>query len=235
MDDENFINNDRMTKIANLLIERGIKKKYVSWARSDTIVRHPEVFELWKKAGLSMVYVGLESMSPERLKDLNKRNSAENNQKAVKILKDLGITLHASFMLDPGFGEEEFDALEKEVSKICPAEITFTVFSPSPGTEMWEKHKNNYIKDPYVYYDCMHTILPTKLEIRRFYQRFSDLYALVFRKNPLRLSKIKYPIRELLTIIPYGFKYVFALRKLYREYPPTPDRSRPKRASFRRA
>jgi radical SAM superfamily enzyme YgiQ (UPF0313 family) len=228
VDDENFINNDRMTRIANLLIERGVKKKYVSWARSDTIVRHPEVFELWKKAGLSMVYVGLESMSAERLKDLNKRNSAENNQKAIQILKDLGITLHASFMLDPGFGEEEFDALEKEVTKICPAEITFTVFSPSPGTEMWQKHKDNYIKDPYVYYDCMHTILPTKLEIRRFYQRFSDLYALVFRKNPLRLSKIRFPIRELLTVIPYGFKYVFALRKLYREYPPYAEKVKAK-------
>ncbi len=222
VDDENFINNDRMTKIATLLIERGIKKKYVSWARSDTIVRHPEVFKLWKQAGLSMVYVGLEAMTGERLAKLNKRTTVETNTKAVAILRDLGITLHASFMLDPDFGEEEFEALKTEVKKICPAEITFTVFSPSPGTELWQKHKNDFIKDPYVYYDCMHTILPTRLPIRRFYQHFSDLYAMVFKANPLRLSKIKYPLRELVTVIYRGIKYVISLKQLYREYEPDP-------------
>jgi radical SAM superfamily enzyme YgiQ (UPF0313 family) len=209
-----------MTKIATLLLERGIKKKYVSWARSDTIVRHPEVFKLWKDAGLSMVYVGLEAMTGERLEKLNKRTTVENNKKAVAILRELGITLHASFMLDPDFGEDEFEALKKEVKALCPAEITFTVFSPSPGTELWQKHKNDFIKDPYVYYDCMHTILPTRLPIRRFYQHFSDLYEIVFRSNPLRLSKIKFPIRELAPLVYRGIKYVVSLRMLYREYEP---------------
>ena len=46
VDDETFLNNKRLTDIANLLLERGIKKKYISWARSDTIVRHPELFRL---------------------------------------------------------------------------------------------------------------------------------------------------------------------------------------------
>lgn len=220
VDDENFINNDRMTKIANLLIERGVKKKYVSWARSDTIVRHPEVFKLWKQAGLSMVYVGLEAMTGERLEKLNKRTTVENNEKAVAILRELGITLHASFMLDPDFGEEEFAALKKEVKKICPAEVTFTVFSPSPGTELWQKHKNDFIKDPYVYYDCMHTILPTRLPIRRFYKHFASLYGIVFRANPLRINRVRVPFREIVTVIIRGFKYVFALKKLYREYEP---------------
>ena len=218
VDDENFINNERMTQIANLLIERGIKKKYVSWARSDSIVRHPEVFKLWKEAGLSMVYVGLEAMTGERLEKLNKRTTVENNRQAVEILKELGITLHASFMLDPDFGEEDFQNLQKEVKKVCPAEVTFTVFSPSPGTELWQKHKDDFIKDPYIYYDCMHTILPTRLPIRRFYQHFSDLYGTAFRSNPLRLNKVKFPLRELGIVISRGFKYVFALRALYKEY-----------------
>ncbi|MEK6582402.1 MAG: radical SAM protein [Nitrospirota bacterium] len=218
VDDENFINSDRMTKIAKLLIERGIKKKYVSWARSDTIVKHPDVFKLWKEAGLSLVYVGLEAMTGERLEKLNKRTTVETNKKAISILHELGITLHASFMLDPDFGEEEFAALKKEVKNICPAEVTFTVFSPSPGTELWQKHKNDFIKDPYIYYDCMHTILPTRLPIRRFYQHFSDLYGIAFRANPLRLNKIKFPLRELGTVIYRGVKYVMALRKLYLEY-----------------
>lgn len=218
VDDENFINSDRMTKIANLLIERGVKKKYVSWARSDSIVRNPEVFSLWKKAGLSMVCVGLEAMTGERLENLNKKTTVETNRRAVEILRELGITLHASFMLDPDFSEEDFAGLKKEVINVCPAEVTFTVFSPSPGTELWQKHKKDFIKDPYVYYDCLHTLLPTRLPMRKFYQRFSELYATSFRSTPLRMNKIKIPLRELFIIVSRGFKYVFALKNLYKEY-----------------
>jgi hopanoid C-3 methylase len=220
VDDENFINGDRMAKIAQLLIDRGIKKKFISWARSDSIVRNPEVFKIWKQAGLSMVYVGLEAMTGERLLKLNKRTTVEKNRRAVEILRELGLTLHASFMLDPDFSEEDFAGLKEEVKKVCPAEVTFTVFSPSPGTELWEKHKNDYIKDPYIYYDCMHTILPTRLSVRKFYQRFSELYGIAFRANPLRINKIRYPIKEVFTVISRGFKYVFHLRRLYLEYEP---------------
>lgn len=220
VDDENFINAERMTRIAQLLIDRGIKKKFYSWARSDTIVRHPEVFKLWKEAGLTMVAIGLEAMVGEQLEKMNKRTSVENNRKAVQIIKDLGLTLRAQFMVDPSFSEEDFVALREEVMKICPAEVAFTVYSPSPGTEAWEQQKNNFIKDPYMYYDCIHTILPTKLPIRKFYQRLSDLYGSAFRANPLRLNRIKFPIRELLKIIALGFQYVFAVRMLYKEYEP---------------
>jgi radical SAM superfamily enzyme YgiQ (UPF0313 family) len=218
VDDENFINADRMTRIAELLIERGIHKHYVCWARSDTIVKHPQLFRLWKKAGMGVVYVGLEAMVGERLEELNKKNSVENNKKAIAILKDAGIILHASFMLDPGFGEEEFAALKKEIKSICPAEFTFTVFSPSPGTELWQKHKNDFIKDPFLYYDCMHTLLPTRLPIRRFYAHFSDLYATVLRDNPLRARKTRFPFREFARILGSGFKYVMAMKNMYRDY-----------------
>src|ERR1019366_2315216 len=51
LDDEMFIDAERATQIAQLLRERGVRKQYVSWARADTIVKHPEVFRLWKEAG----------------------------------------------------------------------------------------------------------------------------------------------------------------------------------------
>ncbi len=222
VDDENFVNNERMTKIATLLLERGIKKRYVGWARSDTVVRHPELFELWEKTGLDTVYIGLETMAGERLEKINKRTTVETNRKAVEILHRIGITMHASFMLDPDFGEEDFAVLKEEVKKICPMEITVTVFSPSPGTELWEKHKNDFIKDPYLYYDCLHTLLPTRLPLKRFYGHFAEIYGIAFRANPLRHNRTRYPLREFFTIVSRGFKYVVALRNLYREYEPKP-------------
>jgi radical SAM superfamily enzyme YgiQ (UPF0313 family) len=219
VDDETFLNKERMTRIAQLLIDRGIRKKYISWARSDTIVKSPELFHLWKQAGLSVVYVGLEAMVGSRLEKYKKRTNVDINRKAVDILREIGITLHASLIVDPDFTVEDFRQLEREVSGLCPAEITFTVFSPSPGTELWRQHKDDYICDPYLFYDCMHTILPTRLDMKLFYRHFARLSSIALRANPLKVGKVKFPFRELARVIYRGTKYIFAMRNIYKDYP----------------
>ena len=219
VDDETFLNEKRMTDIADLLIQRGIKKRYVSWARADTIIRRPDLFRLWAKAGLSIVYVGLESMDDGQLKEYNKHTSRETNVKAISLLREIGITLHASFMVNPDFSDEDFKRLHAIIREISPAEISFTVFSPSPGTTLWHRHKHEFIcEDPYLFYDCMHTLVPTKLSMNRFYAHFSRLYRIAWSANPLRVNRIRVPLKELLRSIRYGTQYIFALRNIYKDY-----------------
>jgi radical SAM superfamily enzyme YgiQ (UPF0313 family) len=218
VDDEMFLNVERARRIAELLLKAGIKKKYISWARSDTIVRHPEVFRLWKQAGLDTLYVGLESMDESKLTEYKKRLPVETNRKAVEVLRTLGITLHAAFIVHPDFSTEDFRRLEKEVVDICPAEVTFTVLSPSPATPFWQEHKHEFICDPYRFYDCMHSLLPLRLSLRMFYRHFSRLTQLALRNNPLRRNKIKVPLRDFLRAIYHGTRYIIALQLIYRDY-----------------
>ena len=220
LDDEMFLNSQRCQEIAELLLKQNIKKEYISWARSDTIVKHPEIFKLWKQAGLSTVYVGLESMDEAKLLEYKKRLPVETNRKAIAILKELGITLHAAFIVHPDFSEEDFKRLETETLALCPAEVTFTVLSPSPGTTYWQENKQRFICDPYYYYDCMHTILPTRLPLKKFYRHFSRLTELALRANPLRVNKIKVPFRDFIRAIVRGTKYIIALQLIYRDYLP---------------
>lgn len=224
VDDEMFLDMERTRRIAELLLKACIKKKYISWARTDTVVRHPEIFQLWKEAGLDTLYVGLESMDESRLTEYNKRLPPETNRKAIDILRNIGITLHAAFIVHPDFSIEDFRHLEKEVLNICPAEVTFTVLSPSPATPFWQKHTHEFICDPYRFYDCMHSILPTRLPLRRFYQHFSRLTQLALRNNPLRINKVKIPFRDLIRAIYHGTRYIIALQLIYRDYPPSPIR-----------
>ncbi|MCX5698251.1 MAG: radical SAM protein [Candidatus Omnitrophica bacterium] len=226
LDDEMFLNSQRCQQIAELLLKHNIKKEYISWARSDTIVKHPEIFKLWKQAGLSTVYVGLESMDEKKLVEYKKRLSVETNRKAIAILKEIGITLHAAFIVHPDFNEEGFKRLEKEILALCPAEVTFTVLSPSPGTPFWQENKERFTCDPYYYYDCMHTILPTRLPLRKFYRHFSRLTELALRANPLRVNKIKVPFGDFIRAIVRGTKYIIALQLIYRDYPPSRRRPR---------
>jgi hypothetical protein len=159
-------------------------------------------------------------MDESRLDEYHKGTSIETNRKAVAFFREIGITLHAAFIIRPGFTVDDFQRLQKGVKKICPAEFTFTVLSPSPGTQLGHKHRNDYICDPYRFYDGMHTLLPTRLPLREFYRYFSELYVTVLRANPLRLNKIRIPYRDIIRAIVTGTRFVVSLRKMYRDYPP---------------
>jgi len=220
VDDEMFINPTRAEAIAKLLIERGIKKEYISWARADTICAHPELFRLWKEAGLQILFVGLEAMEEEALKGFNKGVSVTTNLKAVDLLHEIGIVLHSAMIVNPNYTKEDFERLHRTLERISPAEMSFTVLSPSPGTDYFKETCSTFIApDPYSFYDCMHTLLPTKLPLKDFYRYFSILYLLGFRKNPWRTNKIKAPMRDILRLVIGGMKTGFTLHQLWRDYP----------------
>jgi hopanoid C-3 methylase len=220
VDDEMFVNPQRAEAIARLLLERGIRKQYVSWARSDTICAHPELFKLWQQAGLQVVYVGLESMEEEALKDFNKGTSPESNRRAVEILREIGIVLHAALIVNPAFTKEDFLKLHRTIDWIAPAEMSFTVLSPSPGTSYWQETCDRFIApDPYAFYDCMHTLLPTQLPLPTFYRYFAILYLLGFRKNPWRAHHVRVPLKDKLRLIWNGMRTGITLHRLHRDYP----------------
>jgi len=173
VDDETFLSAAHMRALADKIREHGIKKHYVSWARSNTITENPDLFALWHEIGLEVVYVGLESIHDTTLKMLNKKATISHNNQAIEILQKIGITIHPAFMVMPDFKEEDFKALSDYVQSMPPCEATFTVYSPAPGTDDWETHKGNFICDAIRFYDCMHTILPTRLPLKEFYKHFA--------------------------------------------------------------
>lgn len=220
VDDEMFVDADRCRRMAELLIERGIKKKYISWARSDTICANVELFRLWKKAGLELLYIGIESLEEENLDYYNKKTHPDGNLQAVAILRELGIGLHAAMMVNPDFVADDFIKVRHAINKLAPAEITFTVFSPSPGTELYAREQDRLLfANPYLYYDCMHTILPTRLPLKTFYRYFALLYLFAFKRNPWKANGIRVPLRDKARLFADGARCGWILRNLYRDYP----------------
>jgi radical SAM superfamily enzyme YgiQ (UPF0313 family) len=219
VDDEMFIDTQRAAKIAQLLLDRNVRKHYISWTRADTVANHPDLFKLWRRAGLSLVYVGLESMEPENLADYHKGTSPDLNRRAIQVLRDLGIGLHASLMVNPDFTEEDFVKVERTVEYVLPAEVSFTVFSPPPGTDLWKQTEARFIcRDPHAFYDCMHTLLPTRLPLRRFYRNMALLWLLGARNNPWRRNKVKVPLGDLLRFLAMGASYCWSIRNIYKDY-----------------
>jgi hopanoid C-3 methylase len=176
-DDESMVDVKRMSRLADLIAESGIRKKYFLYARVDTIVKHPELFAKWKRVGLSQVFVGMEDFSDARLAAMKKGISTEQQVLAVKILSGLGIMMYASFMVDPDYGVEDFRLLREYIRRLKLTYATFTVLTPLPGTELHASVKNRLLSEKPDLYDMLHALVPTRLPLPEFYEQMARLYA----------------------------------------------------------
>jgi len=196
-DDESLLDTARMAALAELIGRAGLRKRFFLYGRSDTISRHPELVEQWKKVGLERVFVGLEFMRDADLKLIRKGSTVENNVRAVQILKGLDIDIWPMLMVRPEFERRDFGDLRRFCLDLDLPFIGFSVLTPLPGTDLYDEVKDRLISTNYDYFDFFHTLLPTTLPIKEFYQELAYLFKRSRSlKNQIKLMR-KYRVREL--------------------------------------
>jgi len=217
-DDESMVDTARMKTLAGLIKEAGIKKRYFLYGRSDTIVKNPELFEIWKDAGLERVFVGFEFFRNEDMEYIKKGSTVEQNKEAIRILQANDIEIYASFIIRPEFTREDFIAFKDYCRELDLSFTTFAVLTPLPGTDFYEEVKDRFITRNYDMFDFIHTILPTKLPLKDFY----NMYAFLFEKSKSLSRGIsfmrKYPLREIPGLISITMKFSKLLRNAYKDY-----------------
>jgi len=177
-DDNFFISVPRATKIAELILNKGIKKRITFQVRSDAIVAHPEVIALWKKAGLWKVFIGFEKIEDGELSALGKRNTVKNNEEAVRILRANKVAVCASFIVDPQYDRKDFERLRDYIRHWKLYSPSLTILTPLPGTELFHRLKEKLTTQNLELFDFVHAVLPTRLSLLDFYREFSNLYKL---------------------------------------------------------
>lgn len=175
--DDNFLmNHKRESAIADLVKSEGIRKRFSMECRTDSIVRHPELVERWVEVGLYAVLLGLEGGSDRTLENVNKSNTVETNDRAIKILQDLGVIIWGAFIVDPDWTQDDFRQLREYVNEKKITHTQFTVLTPLPGTQLYRDRWNELLTDDYSCFDTLHAVLPTRLPREEFYQHFAELY-----------------------------------------------------------
>jgi radical SAM superfamily enzyme YgiQ (UPF0313 family) len=165
------------------------------YARADTVVRHPDLFQTLKESGLEGLTIGIESFKDEDLKDYNKKTTVEINNDAIRILKKLGININAHIMVRSTYTDEDFQHLLKYVNEKSLFQLSFPVLTPLPGTELYEQNVHRFAIRNYDYFDFLHSILPTALNRKDFYRQFAALY----RKSYSLRRYINFKLNQLLT------------------------------------
>jgi hopanoid C-3 methylase len=175
VDANTFGNTSQARELCEKIQGAGIRKNYVADVRSDTIVRHPELFVEWKKAGLRSVIVGFEEIDDGRLREMGKANSASMNSEAIGILHDIGITIVGDFIISPDWDEVRFQELRDYLEK-NPVDLPMlSVLTPLPGTPLYESLKEKIIIHDLDFYTLTNAVTPTRMDEKAFYENYADL------------------------------------------------------------
>lgn len=176
-DDHSFLDVKRMARLHDLIVERGIEKRYFAYTRTDCVVQNPDIFRKWAQIGLMLVMTGLEAIDDSGIDALGKRTSVAINEKAIKILAECGIGLSAGFVIMPDFTESDFKRIDDYVRAHPNIVLTeLTPLTPLPATDLYAEQKDNVTTQNRELYDLAHFVVPTKLSPREMNRLMRKYY-----------------------------------------------------------
>src|SRR5712692_5122810 len=175
-DDIFWMNVKRGRELAKALQQSGIQKHYTIQTRSDIICKFPDLIEMWKDCGRMTVFLGLEKIDDEGLKSVNKKNTADNNNRAIRILQDLDVGYTPNFIVDPTWERPDFEKLKRWIDETGAYNSGFSVLTPLPGTDLWDETEGEIQTNDWELFDIAHTVLPTKLPLDEFYREYAGLW-----------------------------------------------------------
>lgn len=182
VDDVSFIHADHGFAIGREIEERKIKKKYYLETRGDVLLRNKEVFRYWKKLGLEYMFLGLEAIDEEGLKQFRKRVTLSKNFEALEFARSLGMRVAVNIIADPQWDERRFQVI-REWALSVPEIVNVSVNTPYPGTENFLTESRTFTTRDYRLFDIQHAVLPTKLPLDRFYEELVATQQILNKKH----------------------------------------------------
>jgi radical SAM superfamily enzyme YgiQ (UPF0313 family) len=190
-DDIFWMNVKRGEEMAKQIQAAGIKKYFTVQTRTDIICKFPHLIEQWKACGSLAIFLGLESVTDEGLKAVNKKNTASNNVRAIEILKELGVGFTPNFIVDPGWDRDDFVRLREWIEMMGAYNSGFSILTPLPGTDLWDEASRNVTTHNWEMYDIVHAVLPTKLPLEEFYEEYSKCWRHVLELRYRAKGKVR--------------------------------------------
>lgn len=188
-DDHSFLVPERMARLADLIEERGIKKRYFAYSRVDCVTEHPELFRRWADLGLEVVMAGLEAVDDAHLGSFDKRTEIATNEKALELLSECGVGVSAGFVIMPDFDAEDFERIDAYVEAHPNIVMTeLTPFTPLPGTPLYKEVCGDLLTENRELFDLFHFVVPTRLPQEEMYGLLKHYYTRIMWRTIRRLK-----------------------------------------------
>ena len=150
-------------------IVKSLKALGFTWrcfSRVDVILKNKKIIEKAAKNGLAEVLLGIESVSNDILKIINKGCTKDQISEAINFLSDLGVHVKTTFIVgNPSESENSLTELKEFLYEHIPKihDIDFSILQIYPQCKIWrdpnkfdlqwEKSKTAYKSKPDIYND----------------------------------------------------------------------------------
>ena len=160
------INTQFFKDFCEMFVKNNLNMPWGCELRVDSITQ--EEARLLKQAGCHLVATGIESASPEVLKQNFKYQNPDEVLQGLKYLKQVEIPVQAYFVLGlPGETEKTFsDTIQyiKQLPFDDNDRINYFIATPYPGSRLWieqEQFRISIFEHDFSKYDCEHVIFQT--------------------------------------------------------------------------
>jgi anaerobic magnesium-protoporphyrin IX monomethyl ester cyclase len=185
---------------ANLIEEHQLKFRFKIQARADLLLQENYIRDL-ARAGCSTIWMGAESGSQKVLDAMDKGITVEQIHTATRLIRKHG--MKPSFFIQFGYpGETKDDIVKtiKMITDLLPHEIGISVSYPLPGTQFYEKVKND-LKEKTNWTDSDELAL-----------MFRNTYEPAFYKRLHRYVHHEFRKHQGLDLLQKGFQKPFSLQ-----------------------
>ncbi len=218
VDDIFIINRSRLNKLAALLREHNIRKKYLVYARADFISENEDLIAEWAELGLSAVFIGLEAATNIELDSMNKECSVDYNRRAIEVLRKYKVDTYGSLIPSPDYTGEDWERLWQFIEETGLYYVNISPLTPMPGTEIWPSYKDKVTvpREAHGLWDLSHVLLPTRMPLKKYYRELLKLYG----KTILNISRAnKHTQRTLPSVWSWKyFRMLYGALKIGRQF-----------------
>ena len=139
-DDDTF----NIQKVRTIELCEKLKPLGITWSCTSRVTTDRDTLKAMKEAGCRLLIVGFESGDPQILKNIKKGATVERARDFVKDCHDLGLIIHADFILGlPGETRESIRNTINFAKQLDCETIQVSVAHAYPGTEFYDYAKRN--------------------------------------------------------------------------------------------
>ena len=198
-DDHFGANKKRAKELLEAMLAENLRFKWSTQVRAEG-AKDRELLHLMKKAGCHTLFIGIESLNPESLREMRKHQTVEEINNAMHIINSFNINIHGMFV--HGFDKDTWDSVRHTVKfakKLRLSSAQFLILTPFPGSEFYAHVRNRIVSKDWSLYDAHHVVYQPanfslfSLQKAQIYshQKFYSIYEMMkkfFRKKWISLG-----------------------------------------------
>jgi anaerobic magnesium-protoporphyrin IX monomethyl ester cyclase len=182
----------RWEKVLDLLIERGTGMEILMETRVDDVIRDEDLLGRYARAGVSHIYVGVESTSQSTLDLYNKDIKVNESKKAIDLINQHGMVSETSFVL--GTPDETAASIRKTVELAkwyAPDMAFFLALTPWPYAEIADGLDSHVVTRDYRRYNLVEPVMkPDNMTLQEMQQELHRATGHFFHDKFMNLDKL---------------------------------------------